>query len=476
MKIHNLIINILFLFTIFMIPVNILGQGYMPKDDALRHCAKVISGKNWNELLIVRDYIKLDSHQGWHNILNLVHCILKINTRALVMFSVAFLFIWFSLIPFAYLTYAETWIFSLLAFASLDWLPFQRLFLGRPFIFTMSWVVLICFTWKKLRHNTTVYDFSFLLAYTTAVVLIQCAWPILALPVFGFFLAREYKTAVKLICIILCSVCLGALISGDPILFVTQNLSHVYSALFEVPKSIATTELQGFNGSPLVVFLIALIILYKLTKNDFSIKMIDNPVFIIFVLSYIFQYKIARIWSDIGFPAFSVWLSYEVCQIIKKYHLSSHNRLVIMIILVLTFYFQTTNDYQERWSKLTNINILSYNSSIDKEWLPETGGVVYNAQMEIFYKGFYSNPNAPWKYVLGFEHAWMREEDLQVITHIQRTKIINDSSLVMPWLDKMTHKDRLVFYLNEGKPDIPQLSWRHMPDGLWIGKKLNNTN
>ncbi|MFO7821544.1 MAG: hypothetical protein R6V56_05765, partial [Lentisphaeria bacterium] len=36
-----------------LIPFKIISYGYLPSDDALRHCAKAVSGKSWSEILVL---------------------------------------------------------------------------------------------------------------------------------------------------------------------------------------------------------------------------------------------------------------------------------------------------------------------------------------------------------------------------------------------------------------------------------------
>ncbi len=471
-KNDRLVISLLVLYVSVMIPINIAGQGYLPIDDALRHSAKVVSEKNWDEIIVIRDYIKIDSHIGWHYILGTAKNLFNVKMRSLAMFSVVFFFVLFSLIPIIYLKRPEAWIMALLAFSSLDWLPFSRLFLGRPCIATMSWILLLSFSWKELSlPKTPLSTYFVLFAYTTVVVFVQSAWPILGIPVIGFLFAKEYRAAAKLTAIIGGSLLAGAALTGHAVAFITQNFHHVYSALFEVPKSIAVNELQGYNGAPLIIFLVVSIILYKLIRNEFHFEILHNPVFIISLLSYIFQFQSARIWTDIGFPALCVWLSTEFIDICKNLQLTAQKRLILAVVVILTFYLQTTNDYQERWSKGRKYHLLSYNTPSEQVWLPEPGGIIYNSHMDIFFKGFYSNPNADWKYILGFEPAWMKKEDLEVYAAMVTTKNIKS---MKPWIEKMTPKDRLVLrYHARGEPALPQLEWRHMSDGLWIGKKLN---
>src|ERR1041385_3086953 len=48
------------LFTCLLIPLKIISYGYLPKDDALRHAAKAVSGTPWQEILVMRSDFVLD--------------------------------------------------------------------------------------------------------------------------------------------------------------------------------------------------------------------------------------------------------------------------------------------------------------------------------------------------------------------------------------------------------------------------------
>ncbi len=45
----------------------------MPSDDVMRHVAKAVSGKNWGDILVLRPEITMDSHVGWHTILEFIY-------------------------------------------------------------------------------------------------------------------------------------------------------------------------------------------------------------------------------------------------------------------------------------------------------------------------------------------------------------------------------------------------------------------
>src|ERR1700720_4110804 len=48
--------------TLLLVPLKIIGYGYLPADDALRHAAKAVSGKPWSEILVMRNDFAIDQH------------------------------------------------------------------------------------------------------------------------------------------------------------------------------------------------------------------------------------------------------------------------------------------------------------------------------------------------------------------------------------------------------------------------------
>src|SRR5215469_3644779 len=64
---------ILIIGTLLVTVGKIVGYGYLPPDDALRHSAKAVSGKPWSEILVLRPGFEMDPYPGWHAILGAVH-------------------------------------------------------------------------------------------------------------------------------------------------------------------------------------------------------------------------------------------------------------------------------------------------------------------------------------------------------------------------------------------------------------------
>src|SRR6267142_6107468 len=74
--------------TFLFIPGKIITYGYIPRDDALRHAAKAVSGKPWSEILVMRSDFLIDPHPGWHAVLGAIHRWQNSNAESLVVISI----------------------------------------------------------------------------------------------------------------------------------------------------------------------------------------------------------------------------------------------------------------------------------------------------------------------------------------------------------------------------------------------------
>jgi hypothetical protein len=89
--------------------------------------------------------------------------------------------------------------------------------------------------------------------------------------------------------------------------------------------------------------------------------------------------------------------------------------------------------------------------------------------MNVFYRTFFENPNAPWRYQLGFEPTMMPEADLEVYRQYFSTD--GAPFVFKPWIAKMKPGDRLVlFHASDTAPTLPELRWYHATRNLWIGR------
>src|SRR5688572_2095061 len=91
-------VRVLGIAIVALIVVQILANGYLPQDDSLRHAAKAVSGKDWDQILVHRPGV-VDFSPGWHLLLSVIHRITGANAHTLVLIEVISLFVAFSLPP-----------------------------------------------------------------------------------------------------------------------------------------------------------------------------------------------------------------------------------------------------------------------------------------------------------------------------------------------------------------------------------------
>lgn len=462
--------------TVIFIPLKVTGHGYLPPDDALRHAGKVSSGKGWGDILVLRDDIKTDSHPGWHAILGGVRRLTAWNAESIVVFSVIFLFILFCVIPVFIFNRPEAWVMSLLTITVMQPSLITRLFLGRPYILTMSVILVLCLLWPRLRGERIPYSALTILTFLIAAsTWIHCSWHLLALPLAAFCLAREWRVLGRLSLSFALGILLGALLTGHPYLFLKQTLFHTIGAFSSHQlQRMLVGEFQPFAGNGLMVMAIIAMISWRKIRGSWNNKVIDNPVFILAIIGWALGFVSRRFWLDWGMPAMAIWMAFEFKEVLeKKIGFSSFRRLFLSLAVAGTFYLSLASDIGGRWTYNLTKEYLSAENPEHRLWLPEPGGIVYSDDMAIFYDTFFKNPNAPWRYILGFEPAMMPAEDLAIFRKIQWN--FGDDKAFRGWVKKMRPEDRLIIRGNKSNPPgIMKLEWHYAATGTWIGRRRDD--
>jgi len=457
--------------TIILIPLKVISYGYLPIDDALRHAGKVISGKGWDQILVIRDDIKMDSHPGWHAILGFVHRVFGIDQDGLVVFSVIPLFILFCLIPLFFLERPEAWPLTLLLFAITTG-GMGRLFFGRPYIVSMIVLLILCLNWRGLGTKNfpklAVGVFTLLISLCTWI---HCSPHLWALPILAFLLAREYRVAFRLAIATAAGILIGAILTGHPAIFLKQSIYHTVLAFSGNPLSrMLVSEFQPRGGDILVMMIAAFLLMWRYMRKAWNMKCIDNPVFILAAVSWVFGFFVTRFWLDWGMPAFMIWIALEFQDLFKGFVREySWRRLVMTGIFCAVLYIALTVDIEGRWTYNLTTEYLVEGDPKQEEWLPGSGGIIYSNDMGVFYQTFFKNPEAPWRYCLGFEPAWMRPDDLAIYRKIQWN--YGAAQSFEPWVKKMRPQDRLILRrTSDSKPPIEGLEWYYAATNIWIGR------
>ena len=137
----------LVILVIVAIPLKIIGYGYLPPDDALRHAAKAVSGKPWPEILVMGPAFQIDHNFGWHFLLRQIFLWTHCGTDKLVVFTIVALFTLVGWSALPWLKRPEAWLITLTVFmVSSGIMP--RLMIGRPLLLTFSGVMTILFAWQ----------------------------------------------------------------------------------------------------------------------------------------------------------------------------------------------------------------------------------------------------------------------------------------------------------------------------------------
>jgi hypothetical protein len=470
-----LIVFAIAILTLLVIPLKIIGYGYLPiYDDALPDAAKAVSGKSWPEILVLKSSYTMDHHIGWHTLLRWIHLATHCDTEGLVLVSVTALFLVAAWSALPWLRRPEAWLAILVLLVGVDGYV-QRFMLGRPFMVSLFALLCILFWWQRSAASPPGWRVGVGMALLiAAAVLLHGIWYFWALPVAAFFLAREFKWGLCLTLSWLAGTILAALITGHPVTYLVEAVQLAFSVIGQhADQRTLVSELQPVKGDwfPLVL-LGGTLVLRQVARLNVK-PLARNPAFWLACLGWLLGYRASRFWTEWGLPALMVVLTVDLQAFFEsRVARASFQRVAWTGALAAALYLTTTSDSGSRWTFNLNTEYLSREDPELAGWLPDKGGILYDVDMFIFYETFFKNPDADWRYMVGNEPALMPEEDFQTYQKILWNN--RDPRAYQPWLEKMQPADRLVMRDSFLAPPIPRLEWKHACS-LWIGR-LPQTN
>jgi hypothetical protein len=454
---------------IVLIPIRVVEQGWLPPDDALRHAAKAVSGREWSEVLVLRPEAVMDSHPGWHALLGLVHRATGAGAPALVLFSVVGLFVLFSLAPLLLLRRPEAWLVALFALAVADREVLVRLFMGRPYELSSALLVAVLLLLPRLDSERAPRALLLVLALAFGFgAWAFPSWYLFAFPVAAFFLAGRWRAGGRVLLAFAAGVCLAALATGHPVQFVTQSLLHPLM-VFGVATSPAdlVNELQPFPGGPAFAFLLLSLLLLRAVRGRWTARPVLDPALLLAGMGFVAGFAATRFWVDWGVPAGLAWASVEIEDALEQMKSEDARvRLSWIVAPAVALFLATTADIGGRWSRRDSpyLPLLAHEAA---SALPDPGGILYTDDINLFFPLFYRRPDAPWRYMVGFEPGWMPADDRAVLKAIQRERT---PSAFVPWVRKMRREDRLVLRASPAPPVIPGMAWQAVGPNLWSGR------
>jgi hypothetical protein len=473
---------ILIAFTLIALPLRVIHFGFLPPDDALRHAAKVVSGKSWSEILVLRPEITIDHNPGWHIILGVVHRATGWEPKPLVFFSIISMFLLFSAAPLGFFKRPEGWFGSLAVIMCLFPYFAGRAFIGRPLSLTMALTLIVLALWARpFESGRSEAKRRALLAGTTLLFALSAwihgSWYLLIMIPTAFFLARQWRNALLLTACWLAGTILGAFFTGQPWTFLYQS---ALIPLLAFRSSAHPNALVGeFQPLPLAnlylpLMTIAIVLAWrKCTRKTLALVSRD-PILWLTILGFILGLRVVRFWLDWGLAALALVLAFEIQELLFKAEPRRWPRLLVTAAASAAFLAFFGTDRNSQWSSY-RFEALDARRADHAEWLPAPGGIIYSVDLSVFYQTFFTNPRGQWRYALGFEPSFMTVENLAVYDELCRT--LNALTACAPWVKRMTAADRLVLFApREIRPNIPELEWYYAVPNTWIGRLPRPTN
>jgi len=297
-------------------------------------------------------------------------------------------------------------------------------------------------------------------------------WYLWALPVAAFFLAGQFRWGWMFTVGWLGGVFVGAAFTGHPVASLVQAVVMAVRAFgLHSTERTLVTEFQPSSGDVLGLVILGGLLILRRLANLKARPLLSNPAFWLAALAWVLSFKATRFTEDWGWPAFMVLIACDLQLFLEtRFAADSFKRLALAGGLAVTLFLAVTNDLGSRWTyNLTQQYLTTAEHPELKGWMPDPGGILYSADMGIFYQTFFKNPNGDWRYILGYEPAFMPDEDFKTFHSVLWN--FGAAKAYEPWVEKMRPEDRLVIRGGKGEPpNIPQLDWEYGVTGIWIGR------
>lgn len=467
------IARVLVLATAMLIPFRVLGHGYLPVDDALRHAGKAVSGKEWSEILVVRADMPMDSHPGWHALLGAVHRATGWGTHALVVFSVVLLFALLSVPAVVLMARPEAWALALLAVEVTEPRLFGRLYFGRPFLVTLGAYLTVLFLLPRLEAERAPQGAMAAIVAALALALwMHPMWYLSLLPVLACALARWWRAAVRLLACFVAGALLAAALTGHPLDFFAQNLQHGRLAVaLDAQTETLAMEFRPQSGSPVLLLGLVALVGWRAQRGRLTRADLDGPVFWLVGTCWVLGWVSLRFWSDWGIPAVLVFVSLQLQDLLaERVPERAPRRLLLAAATCGVCLLVLSANVDGRFMPAHRRYLALFNPAA-RDALPGPGGILYSDDMTLFYQGIYRLPQAPFRYMVGFEPALMPPGDLALYRAMtdRRNRV---PEMYEVWVRRMRPEDRMILETTglRDPPPVAGLEWHYFPPTYWSGR------
>lgn len=457
----------------------VVGRGFLPIDDALRHAAKAISQKPWAEVLVLDEaYAKgMESHPGWHAFLTSMTWLVGPSIESLVVVSIVVLFSTMFL-PGLSLARPEAWWLAAAVWLYVDPGTLGRWVLGRPLVLSLAMMSLVLILSPRLRDTNWRKPWLWCVigAVALAVWCHSTIWYLWVLPVGSMLLAGFGWNLWRPALAIFGGVAIGLALSGDPFGQAWQQLQIVVTA--QRNSLLTVSEFIPFRWT-LEGNLLLVALLWRYLRGRGAAW--NHPALIMaFGCAYAGQFN-GR-FGDFATIGILVWLASDWNEFLRERFAPAHwGRLVVAgaagllcIGHVLTplanplLNTETTLRLRElqvaadKWRNDTGVEGMAL-----REGLPGPNGRIYNLDYQAFYLGYAAFYDATWRYTIGMEQALLPPDEMKQIALLRAT---GDEQRLLQWIEPMGAPDRIVWY-NRAPPELPGIVWQKV-GVLHFGRKV----
>jgi hypothetical protein len=448
-----------------------MEYGFLPRDDALRSAGKAVSGKTWQQVLVLDKVYQIDHEYGWSLLLAKVHSVFHAGPDGIVFFSIVSLFVLAGLAAVLWMRYPEAWL-ATLALSMITVLMPYRLLQGRPYIVTIAALLSLLLLWRRFGSAPPKrWMAGFLTAGITASVFFHGTWYLWVLPIAAFFLAGQFRWGFVVAGCWVAGVFCGSLLTGHLIGYPLQAVKVVLLATGKhLTQRTLVAELQAGSGDVYALYFLGALLALRHLAALKAPPFLRDPAFWLVCLTWALGFRVGRFWVDWGWPALAVMIAADLQLLLaSRLAVDSFRRAALAAALAVIAFLAIGTNAEGRWSANLSQPFLEADNPALKGWLPQPGGILYAAEMTVFYQTFFKNPLGDWRYILGFESTLMPAEDFETYHKILWN--YGDSQAYAPWVEKMTPADRLVIHGGRGEPPaIPQLEWNYGISDTWIGR------
>jgi hypothetical protein len=467
-------ILVLCLAVFLLVPLRIVSYGYLPPDDALRHSAHAVDGRNWSEVILLNPEFRpdMDPHPGWERLLRSVHLWTGWSPSGLVDFAVILSLLSFTLAGLIAFGNPPAWLLACALMSVIEPALFHRLSMGRPVFFSMTALVIMLFLWTRIRPVRWWVEGAVAFSVFTIDVVMHSLtwylWPLLILPLVA---CRRWRSLLIMAAAMVASIAAASVFNGWYNTLVVPLLV-LKDAVFEanVVSTSLVSELQPSGGAYLSLVVVTLILIAKGLRGANIRAEIFQVDFCLMLLAWMMGLFVLRFWTDWGLPAMAVWTSRQIRDglELKPSGLTRHWETIGLVGMAAgILYLGLTANTDGRYTQALKSALLMRPTEEFASELPEDGGVLYSVEMEVFYDIYYRLPHAKFRFSTGFAPGIMPPEDLKVLRAIQSNGGVR---AYRPWFEKMTGRDR-VFLNAPVKPEWPGMEFREFY-GAWMGRKI----